>query len=101
MRKTLFIVLLLGLVAWADSVLTGTLREVQVGDYYHLVIRDAKGKDHELWVGNDKSFDGLVKSPEKFKGRRVKVRWHTVEKEIPEAGGKIKIDEATAIEFTK
>lgn len=101
MRKTLVIALLLGLVARADLILTGTVREVQVGDYYHLVVRDAKGKDHNFFVGKDKSFDALVKNPEKFKGRKVKVRWHTVEREIPEAGGKLKIDEATAVEFLK
>lgn len=101
--KTFFVAALLFVTtsAWADAVLTGTVREVQVGDYYHLVIRDGKGKDHSFFVGNHKSFDGIVEKPESFKGKKVRVHWHTVEKEIPEAGGKMKIDEATSLEFLK
>jgi hypothetical protein len=101
MRQLLLLVLLLSSLAGADQVLTGVIREVQVGDYYHLVVRDARGKDHSFFVGNHKSFNALVDKPEKFRGKRVRVHWHSVEKHIPEAGGKMKIEEATSMELLK
>ncbi len=101
MKKTLATLLLLAGLAGADQVLTGVIREVQAGDYYHLVVRDAQGKDHSFFVGNHKSFDALVDKPEKFRGKKVRVRWHSVEKHIPEAGGKMKIEEATSMELIK
>lgn len=87
--------------AGAESVLTGVIKEIQVGDYYHIVIKDGKGKEHSFFVGKDKSFDGIVEKPEKFKGKKVRLHWHTIKKDIPEAGGPMQIDEATKLEFLK
>lgn len=101
MRKTLSLLLLLTALASADSLLTGTIQRLEMGDYAHLIVLDGKGKEHSFFVGNDKSFDKLVEAPEKFKGRKVRVHWRSVEKEIPEAGGKMKIDEATSMELLK
>ncbi len=99
MKKLLVLFLLCSQWAFADSKLTGVIQKVEVGDYYHLIIKDAKGKEHNLFVGDHKSFDPLVAKPTAYKGKKVRVQWHSVEKDIPEAGGKMKIDEATSIEF--
>lgn len=84
---------------WADSVITGVIKEVEVGDYYHIILKDDKGKEHSYFLSNHKSFDPLVNKPAAYKGKRVRLHWHSVEKEIPEAGGKMKIDEATSMEL--
>ncbi|MBT9588142.1 hypothetical protein IV102_32695 [bacterium] len=101
-RRLACILLLLTLTCvWADSVLTGVIREVQIGDYYHVVVRDKQGKDHSFFVGKDKSFDILVKKPDQCRGKKVRIHWHTITRHIPEAGGKMEIDEATSLEFVK
>jgi hypothetical protein len=86
---------------WADSVLTGVIKDVEVGDYYHIVLKDNKGKERSFFVGNHKSFAKLVDQPASYKGKKVRLHWHSVEKNIPEAGGKMKIDEATSMELVK
>lgn len=97
MKRQLLAFLLLASVAWADSTLEGKFVRIETGDYSHIVVLDAKGKEHSYFVGNDKSFDPLIAHPEKFKNKRVRVRWHSVTREIPEAGGKLKIDEAVSV----
>ena len=103
MKKTILAILLLLQVALAqaDSLLEGTLVRFEMGDYAHISVRDKNGKEHDFFVGDDKSFDPIVGKPAKYKGKRVRVKWHTVTKDIPEAGGKMKIDEATSIQILK
>ncbi|MFN8610615.1 MAG: hypothetical protein U0931_23950 [Vulcanimicrobiota bacterium] len=99
MKKSALILLLCSQWAFADSVLTGVISKVESGDYFHLTIKDSRGKEHSFFMGRDKSFDPLVAKPEAWKGKKARVHWRTVEKNIPEAGGKMKIEEATSIEF--
>ena len=103
MKKTILAIFLLLQIAsaQADSLLEGTLVRFEMGDYAHISVRDKNGKEHDFFVGNDKSFDPIVDKPAKYKGKRVRVKWHTVTKDIPEAGGKMKIDEATSIQILK
>lgn len=98
MRKLATLFLLGSSLVWAEPVLTGIVKNVEVGDYYHILIQDSKGKEHSLFLGNHKSFDPIVAKPAAYKGKKVRVHWRTVEKNIPEAGGKMKIEEATSIE---
>jgi len=87
--------------AQADSLLEGTLVRFEMADYGHISVRDKKGKEHDFFVSNDKSFNPIQEAPAKYRGKRVRVHWHTVVKDIPEAGGKMKIDEATSIQILK
>lgn len=68
---------------WAEPALTGIVKNVQVGDYCHILIQDSKGKEHSLFLGNHKSFDPIVAKPAAYKGKKVRVQWHTVEKNTP------------------
>ncbi|MBS2038899.1 hypothetical protein JST97_28210 [bacterium] len=99
MKKLAMLLILCSHYAFADSVLTGVIQNVEAGDYFHVVIKDAKGKEHSFFLGNHKSFDPLVAKPNAYKGKKARVHWHSVEKNIPEAGGKMKIEEATSIEI--
>jgi hypothetical protein len=105
MRKLVLLLLLLFTVSLAASadlqILRGKFVGIEQGDYVHLNIKNEKGEVQSFFITNDPSFQQLLDNPEKFTGRKVEVRWHTVERDIPEAGGKITIDEATSIQFQK
>ena len=79
-------------------VLEGKFLRVEQGDYVHLVVRDAKGEERTFFVGPDRSFESLLEHPERLRGTRVRVRWHTVKRNIPEAGGPMDIEEALSLQ---
>ncbi len=92
--------LLLALPSSADlQTLQGTFVGVEVGDYYHLQIEDVKGQQRSFYMTEDPSFEPFIEQPESNKGLSVQVRWHTTEKDIPEAGGMMTVDEAVSIQF--
>jgi hypothetical protein len=70
---------------------------IEIGDYYHINVEDADGNQRSFFLSDDESFDPFIKDPESHKGDRVDLLWHTIEKDIPEAGGKMTIDEAISI----
>ena len=80
--------------------LDGVLVKLQEGDFYHISVRDKNGKERSFFVANDKSFKPLLEAPDKFKGRKVRVRWHKVSRVLEPAGPKpITFEEAASIEF--
>lgn len=96
-------VLLLASTAHADRVLaTGTVDGVFVrldqGDYMHFVIKDARGKEQDFFVTKgDSTVDAFLKSPERYKGRKVRVKWQEVMSVVPEAGGQMRLREVVSV----
>lgn len=101
MKKVLILCLLLLAPVFADQVFVGKFVEIQVGDYAHLNVVDGKGNERSFWVSGDSSFEPFLEQPEKYRGKQVKVHWHKVKRNIPEAGGEMEIEEATSIELAK
>lgn len=83
------------------SVLTGKFVELQMGDYAHVEILDGAGKSHNFWLGNDPSLMKVVEHPDWYQGKKVKVTWQKVSRNIPEAGGNMEIEEVSKIEVIK
>lgn len=84
------------------STLTGTFVGVSMGDYAHLQVRDAKGQERSFFVlTGDKSFEPFLESPQNYRGRRIRLKWRRVERNIPEAGGPMEIDEAISIQLIR
>lgn len=81
------------------QIMRGKLLGVEQGDYAHITVEDESGESHSFFVSNDSSFQQLLEFPEKFTDRQVEIRWQTVERNIPEAGGKQQIDEAMSITY--
>jgi hypothetical protein len=97
---SLLLVLLCCLTAAAQTqTLTGTFDSLEFGDYAHVNIADQRGEIHSFWLGNDPSLSKFVDHPEKYQGAPVKVHWHAVKRNIPEAGGEMEIEEAFRIEL--
>lgn len=105
MQKSLITIalsILLTIVAFAQSnVLTGKFVDLQMGDYAHVEILDAAGESRNFWLGSDPSLNKVVEHPEWYRGKKVKVTWHKVTRNIPEAGGNMEIEEITRLEVLK
>lgn len=100
--KPLLLSLVLGAGVLAEpSVLTGKFVELQMGDYAHVEILDGAGKSHNFWLGNDPSLAKIVEHPDWYQGKKVKVTWQKVNRNIPEAGGSMEIEEVSKIEVIK
>lgn len=101
MKKTLLTIALTGMLAFAAQaeVLKGTFAGIDQGDYVHLNVKNEKGELQSFWLTQDKSFTPFVENPKKFQGKKVEVTWHKVTRDIPEAGGKMEIEEATSIKL--
>lgn len=95
----ILLVLLLTLPTLAKpNILVGQFIDLEFGDYAHVQIRDNKGKDSSFFLGNDPSLEKFVTDTDKYRGKRVRVHWHTITKDIPQAGGPMEIEEAFKIE---
>jgi len=62
--------------------------------------QERQGRSFFVFSNGDKSFQPLLDHPEKFKGRKVRVRWHKVTRVLEPAGPKpITFEEAVSIVF--
>jgi hypothetical protein len=82
--------------------LDGTCVGLEQGDYAHLLIKDKKGKTQSFFIlRGDATVDKFVAHPERYTGRRIRIKWREIIKTIPEAGGKMKIKEVVSILLLK
>lgn len=79
----------------------GVFLRVDTGDYAHLVIRDGSGKEQSFFVmrTSDATLKSAVETPARYRGWTVKVTWQDVKRHIPEAGGMMRIREATRLKL--
>ena len=75
----------------------GTFQKVEFGDYAHLIIIDEKGETRSFWLGNDPALKTLITNSEEYQNRKIRVEWHLVKRNIPEAGGPMKIEEVISV----
>jgi len=104
MRAFLLLLSLLGLVSCvttsSSNTLDGTFVSFEQGDYTHLNVKDAQGKDRSFFVlTGDPSFSPFLAKPAAYKGKKVRVTWKEGVEDIPEAGGKMKVESATKIQL--
>ena len=77
----------------------GTFAGIEQGDYAHLLVKTASGKQESYFVLQvDKSVQPYVEYAAKMRGRKVRVYWEERNENIPEAGGKQKIKLVTKVE---
>lgn len=91
-----FLILTLPAVAkpqWMEA----TFKGIEMGDYAHLLVETVEGEEQSFFIANDPSFQPYLDAPEEHEGEQVRILWQRVEKVIPEAGGKMEIEEALSI----
>ena len=78
----------------------GTFVRVDEGDYFHFVITDTKGEEVSFFIlKGDATVDKVVEEPGKFVGKKCRVQWKTSVENIPEAGGKLEIEQILSVEW--
>ena len=83
----------------AKGTTDGTFAGIEQGDYAHLLVKTAKGKQESYFVLQpDKSVRAYLDDPDKLKGRRIRVHWEERNENIPEAGGKQRIKLVTKVD---
>ncbi len=80
----------------AEGVFTG----IEDGDYPHWNMKTNQGKERSFFVLRpDASVEKVLEEPGKFVGRKCRVRWKSSTENIPEAGGKMKVEQILSVEW--
>jgi hypothetical protein len=80
----------------------GTFVGIEHGDYAHLLVKTAAGKQESYFVLQvDKSVQPYVDKPGKMRGRKIRVLWREKMENLPEAGGPTKVQVVERIEPLK
>ncbi|TDU73271.1 hypothetical protein EI77_01740 [Prosthecobacter fusiformis] len=86
--------------AQAMQVLEGVFVGIEEGDYFHWNMRNSAGEDVSFFMLQpDASVEKVIASPEKFIGRKCQVTWKKSTENIPEAGGKMEIEQIISVQW--
>ncbi len=78
----------------------GTFTGIDDGDYLHWNMKTAQGKELSFFVLQpDAALEKVVAEPGKFVGRKCRVQWKSSVENIPEAGGKMKLEQILSVEW--
>lgn len=81
-----------------DGVFVG----VEQGDYAHWKIKTKDGAERSFFVLQaDANIEKVLESPKPYEGKSCRVTWKKSMEEIPEAGGKMEIEQLVAVEWLK
>lgn len=78
----------------------GTFLGIEEGDYAHWKMKTADGEEVSYFILKpDAAVEKVLENPAKFKGRKCRVSWKESVENIPEAGGKTKIQQILSVEW--
>jgi hypothetical protein len=85
--------------AATSNTVKGTFVALEMGDYMHFNMKSDAGEDLSFWV-MDLSADQIAPFEEGgMEGKKIEVTWEKTMADIPESGGKMEIEEVTAIKI--
>ena len=80
--------------------LEGTFLRIDEGDYFHWVMKTADGGERSFFILKpDATVDKVVEEPAAYLGRRCRITWKASQEDIPEAGGKIDVEQVLSVEW--
>lgn len=80
--------------------LEGTFLGIEQGDYFHWKMKTADGEERSFFILKpDESVDKMVDKPEGFVGKKCRITWKTSTENIPEAGGKMEVEQILSVEW--
>lgn len=86
--------------AAAAKVIEGTFTGIEEGDYAHWNMRSKAGDDVSLFILNPgASMDKVLENPQAYIGRKCRVTWKKTTENIPEAGGKMEVEQIVSVEW--
>ncbi len=77
----------------AGASLEGVFTGIEEGDYAHWTMKTPAGERSFFILKTNPAIDQALAQPAKFKGKRCKITWKKGMQEIPEAGGKIEVEQ--------
>lgn len=84
----------------ATKIAEGTFSGIEWGDYAHWTMRTAAGKELSFFVMQpDASVEKVMKTPEKYVGKKCRVQWRKTVENVPEAGGEMELEEIVSVEW--
>lgn len=82
------------------KVTEGTFTGIQEGDYLHWNMMTKSGAEVSYFILHpDPSLEQTLKNPKSHFGKACRVRWKKTTETIPEAGGKLEIEQILSVEW--
>ncbi len=79
---------------------TGTFTGIEQGDYAHWNLRTESGEERSFFILRpDASVEKVIAKPKSYIGRKCRVQWKESIENIPEAGGKISVEQILSVEW--
>lgn len=79
--------------AAAGATLEGTFTGIEEGDYAHWTMNTGAGERSFFILKTNAAIEKVLAQPAKFKGRRCAITWKKGMQDIPEAGGRIEVEQ--------
>jgi len=88
--------------AGVQAEVTGVFMGIEEGDYAHWLMKNGKGEEVSFFILNpDDSVDAVMKAPESFVGKSCRVTVKKSMETIPEAGGKMEVEQVLKVVWGK
>ncbi len=79
---------------------TGTFTGIEQGDYAHWLMKTQAGEELSYFIlKGDESVAKVLAKPKAFIGRKCRVKLKTSMEDLPEAGGKVEIEQVLGVEW--
>lgn len=79
---------------------SGTFTGIEEGDYAHWNMKTDKGEEVSYFILKpDASIEKVLENPKPFIGKKCAVKWKASKENIPEAGGKIDLEQVVSVEW--
>jgi hypothetical protein len=84
------------------KVTAGVFAGIEEGDYFHWNMRTTGGEEVSYFILHpDASVDRVLEDPAAYVGRRCRVTWKKSTEDIPEAGGKMQVEQILSVQWLK
>lgn len=86
--------------AAATSTIEGTFVGIEEGDYFHWKMRTKSGEEVSYFVLRpDAAVEKVTSNPKSYRGRACRVTIKKTTENIPEAGGKMEVEQIVSVEW--
>jgi len=87
-------------VAAGEVEVTGVFLGIEEGDYAHWRMKNGKGEEVSFFILQpEPSVEAVLENPEHFVGKRCRVTWKKSMETIPEAGGKMEVEQIFGVKW--
>ncbi len=86
----------------AANTIEGTFLGIEEGDYAHWQMRKKSGEEVSLFILRpDASVEKVIANPKSYRGRTCRVTFKKTTENIPEAGGRMEVEQIVRVEWVE